>query len=70
MLAGIVLHYVMARRRQLLIAEQEGIRQTQLQRQKPEMWDVCAELLAPLKSQQKWNDMNVSPNCIVGEHHF
>jgi hypothetical protein len=70
MLAGIVLHYVMARRRQLLRAELEDIRQSRLREQKPEMWDVWADLYAPLDSQQKWGALNVCPGCIVGEWRF
>jgi len=58
MVGGILCHYVMARRRQLLRAELEEIEQRRLKRQKPEMWDVWAEPFAPLKSQYKWRSLN------------
>jgi len=51
MLGGIVGHYALARRRQIL----SDLKQCRLQKEKPEMWDV---LSVPVKGQQKWRAMN------------
>jgi len=67
---GIVIHYVTARWRQLLRAEQETIKQSRLQRQKPEMWDVQADLSASPTSQQKWGALKVSFTCNMYERGF
>jgi hypothetical protein len=64
MVAGIVIHYVTARWRQLLRAERENIKQSRLQRQKPEMWDVQADLSAPPTSQWKWGGLKVCFTCV------
>jgi len=58
MVTGIVLHYVVARRRQIIRAVLENIEQSELQQQKPKMWEVWAELPASLKIQRKWKDLN------------
>src|SRR6266481_5817295 len=60
MLGGIVIHYVMARWRQLLRAELENIQQCRLRRQKPKMWDVQPEVSASLNHRLKWGALNVS----------
>src|SRR5258705_62156 len=60
MLGGIVIHYVMARWRQLLREELENIKQCRLRRQKPKMWDVRPELSASPNHQPKWGALNVS----------
>jgi hypothetical protein len=72
MVAGIVVHYVTARWRQLLRAELENIKQSRLQRQKPEMWDVQADLSASPTSQRKWEALKVRLTSNVYERglHF
>lgn len=67
-MGGVVGHYVAIRRRQVLRAAREDVKQRRLQRQKPEMWDVWAQVPAPLQSQQVWRYLNVRFMLMVGEY--
>lgn len=60
MFGGIMVHHIMARRRLLVRAQIERMKQMQLKKRKPKLWEPRAEEHKSADLPSKWKDVNVS----------
>ena len=55
-----MVHHIMARRRLLVRAQIERMKQMQLKKRKPKLWEPRAEEHKSADLPSKWKDINVS----------